>query len=108
MKKAAIFTALILAAVTFWYSCSTGVRRSTAVELQFSPHVEAFTSGRISRTSPVFLILAQEVDTVALSGKKLSRAMKIKPEVTGDFSFENGKTIVFRPEGEFARGQSYT
>ncbi len=108
MKKTALALSVIAAGLSFWYSCSMGIRTSTAVELQFSPHVEAFTSGRISRNSPVFLILTQDVDTALVSGKKLARAMKVKPDVKGEFSFENPRTIVFRPDEQFARNQSYT
>ena len=64
--------------------------------LSFSPFVEAFTSGTVSRNAPVYLVFSQAVDTAKMDVERLSRAVHIKPEVAGTFAFEGDRTIVFR------------
>ena len=76
--------------------------------LQYSNYVEAFTSGDVSRFTPVYLLLSQDVDSAYMNVGALKKALEIKPNVAGKFSFENNRTIVFRPENTFERGTSYS
>ena len=75
--------------------------------LSFSPFVEAFTSGTVSRNAPVYLVFSQAVDTAKMDVERLSRAVHIKPEVAGTFAFEGDRTIVFRPATGFERDTRY-
>ena len=78
-------------------SCNTKKAGGEAEELPFNPHVEAFTSGKISRYTPVYLIFNQDIAQDKLKSDQLSKLVRIKPEVAGEFSFENSRTIVFKP-----------
>ena len=75
--------------------------------LSFSPFVEAFTSGTVSRNAPVYLVFSQAVDTAKMDVERLSRAVQIKPEVAGTFAFEGDRTVVFRPATGFERDTRY-
>lgn len=88
-------------------SCNTKKAEGEAEELPFNPHVEAFTSGKISRYTPVYLIFNQDIAQDKLESDQLSKLVRIKPEVAGEFSFENSRTIVFKPAKGFERNTSY-
>ncbi|RHJ87643.1 alpha-2-macroglobulin [Parabacteroides sp. AM08-6] len=86
-------------------SCSSAGDRDE--ELSFSPYVEAFTSGQVSRFTPVYLILNQELSADKLKQADLGKLIKIKPETAGEFSFENNRTLVFKPAKGFERNTDY-
>lgn len=88
-------------------SCNTKKAGGEAEELPFNPHVEAFTSGKISRYTPVYLIFNQDIAQDKLKSDQLSKLVRIKPEVAGEFSFENNRTLVFKPAKGFERNTSY-
>lgn len=80
----------------------------TEKEPVYNPYVEAFTSGTIQRTSPVYLIFGQEVDSLKRFPALLKSGLEINPAVSGSWEFEDGRTVVFRPAAEFLRGTRYT
>lgn len=85
-----------------------GDKRTTASEdLQYSPYVEAFTSGKISRYSPVYLILSEDIPEAQKQSEKLSKQIHITPEVKGKFSLQDNRTVVFQPADGFERNTSY-
>lgn len=88
-------------------SCASNSSEGEAGELPFNPHVEAFTSGKISRYTPVYLIFNQDIPQDKLQSDRLSKLLRIKPDIAGEFSFENNRTIVFKPAKEFDRNTSY-
>lgn len=88
-------------------SCNTKNAGGEAEALPFNPNVEAFTSGKISRYTPVYLIFNQDIAQDKLKSDQLSKLVRIKPEVAGEFSFENNRTIVFKPAKGFERNTSY-
>lgn len=76
-------------------------------ELPLSPYVEAFTSGTISRYTPVYLIFNQEIAADRMKPEQLHDLVRIKPETAGEWAFENNRTIVFKPTKSFERGTRY-
>lgn len=74
----------------------------------YSDHVEGFTSGVISRSTPAYLILSSEVDAKKQSDYPASEMLSIEPKVDGTFSFADGRTVVFSPKNGFARNTEYT
>ena len=88
-------------------SCTSKSSEGETDELPFNPNVEAFTSGKISRYTPVYLIFNQDIPQDKLKSDRLSKLVRIKPDVAGEFSFENNRTIVFKPAKEFERNTSY-
>ncbi|MDR1161788.1 MAG: hypothetical protein LBK45_05560, partial [Tannerellaceae bacterium] len=73
----------------------------------FSPYVEAFTSGKVSRYATVYLVFNQEVSSEKMVDTELAKRIKIKPEVKGTFAFENNKTISFKPSAPLHRDTEY-
>lgn len=88
-------------------SCNTKNVGGEAEELPFNPNVEAFTSGKISRYTPVYLIFNQDIAQDKLNSDQLSKLVRIRPEVAGEFAFENSRTVVFKPVKGFDRNTSY-
>lgn len=73
----------------------------------YNPNVEAFTTGKISRYSPVYLIFNQEIPADRLKADRLGKLVRFKPDVPGKWAFENNRTLVFKPEKGFERNTSY-
>lgn len=73
----------------------------------YNPNVEAFTTGKISRYSPVYLIFNQEIPADRLKSDRLGKLVRLKPDVPGKWAFENNRTLVFKPEKGFERNTSY-
>ena len=73
----------------------------------YNPNVEAFTTGKISRYSPVYLIFNQEIPADRLKADRLGKLVRLKPDVPGRWAFENNRTLVFTPEKGFERNTSY-
>lgn len=73
----------------------------------YNPNVEAFTTGKISRYSPVYLIFNQEIRADRLKADRLGKLVRLKPDVPGKWAFENNRTLVFKPEKGFERNTSY-
>lgn len=97
---------------SFWLlcllpACHSNTDNGEEEKLPFNPYVEAFTSGQVSRFTPVYLIFNQEIAADKLHKEKLNKLLKIKPEVAGEFSFENNRTIQFKPAKGFERNTTY-
>lgn len=73
----------------------------------YNPNVEAFTTGKISRYSPVYLIFNQEIPADRLKSDRLGKLVRLKPDVPGKWAFENNRTLVFKPEKGFERNTFY-
>ena len=82
-------------------------RSEEGEELPFSPYVEAFTSGTISRYTPVYLIFNQTIPADRIKPDHLRKLIRIKPETAGELTFENNRTIVFKPAKGFERDTRY-
>ena len=96
----------VLSLLSILTSCHT--TSSTDQDLPpYNPNVEAFTTGKISRYSPVYLIFNQEIPADRLKADRLGKLVRLKPDVPGKWAFENNRTLVFKPEKGFERNTSY-
>ena len=96
----------VLCLLSILTSCHT--TSSTDQDLPpYNPNVEAFTTGKISRYSPVYLIFNQEIPADRLKADRLGKLVRLKPDVPGKWAFENNRTLVFKPEKGFERNTSY-
>ncbi|MDD4659186.1 MAG: MG2 domain-containing protein [Massilibacteroides sp.] len=86
--------------------CSSG--RKKGQPIPYNSNIEAFTSGKISRFSPVYLLFSRDVDSTRMTADLLKKKLRIMPQIEGSFAFENSRTIVFRPAREFKRNTDYT
>lgn len=88
-------------------ACTGKADKGSMQDLPFNPHVEAFTSGKISRYAPVYLIFNEEIAPEKATADALKKRMRIRPDVPGEFRFENNRTIVFKPAKGFERDTEY-
>ena len=107
MKKIAYliaFAAILSAAA----GCKS--KKSNQTDLQaatFNPYVEAFTSGKVSRQAPIYIVFNKDIPGERMNEAELNKLIKFKPSIEGTFSAEDNHTIVFRPKEEFRRGTQY-
>ncbi len=87
--------------------CGTRGGEKDALEVPFNPYVEAFTSGTISRSAPVYLIFNEDIAEDKRKEERLNKLVSIKPKVDGSFSFENSRTVVFKPKKALERDTRY-
>ncbi len=87
--------------------CKTQTSDSKEDKLPYSPYVEAFTTGKISRFSPVTLIFSEEIPAGKLDPAELKKSIRFKPDIHGEFTFEDNHTVVFKPSGSFGRNTTY-
>ncbi len=104
MKR--IACSIFLSALVLMTGCRGGGGGKEAATPTYNPFVDAFTSGTVSRTLPIYLVFSEDVAAEKMTAENL--ALKIQPSVDGGFVFENDKTVVFRPAGEFRRNTKYT
>lgn len=106
MKNKLYFLSGICTILCIW-CCMIGCsdNRQSADRLPYHPCVEAFTSGHISRFSPIYLIFQEPVDSVAR--KQVAQRLSIRPAVKGTFQFENDRTVAFYPATSLERNTTY-
>lgn len=91
-----------------WLSgCQVKPGSDTATKPPFNPYVEAFTTGKISRYAPVYLIFSESVAPDKATAASLKKQLRIRPDVSGEFQWENDRTVVFHPSGGFAPDTDY-
>jgi Large extracellular alpha-helical protein len=96
---------VLLASLCILIGCVSN--KTTDSAISYNSNIEGFTSGKVSRFSPVYLLLNREVDSTRMTVEVLKKHLKITPETAGSFAFENNRTIVFRPAKEFKRDTEY-
>lgn len=72
-----------------------------------NPHVEAFTSGAVSKSGDIYIVFSQEVPAGKADRGQIEKLVKIKPAVDGTWAFQDGRTLVFRPTKGFSRNTTY-
>lgn len=100
----------LLCAVCFltWLSgCQSKSGGDVETEPSFNPYVEAFTTGKISRYAPVYLIFNEAVAADKATAASLKKYLRIQPAASGEFQWENDRTIVFKPSGGFEPDTRY-
>jgi uncharacterized protein YfaS (alpha-2-macroglobulin family) len=80
---------------------------TVADSTSYNPCVKSFTRGTISRFAPVYLIFAEDAPPEKTQEGGLGKYFSIKPEVKGEFSFDDAHTVVFRPAVSFERNTEY-
>ncbi len=106
MRKV-LYSACISYVLCLLVGCDTKSSKNEAGDVPYNPYVEAFTSGKISRYTPVYLIFNRDIAEDRQNADRLKKLIRIKPEVEGSFSFENSRTVVFKPAKAFERDKAY-
>ncbi|MDE6483646.1 MAG: hypothetical protein K2L01_07825 [Rikenellaceae bacterium] len=85
----------------------TGCDDASADGVPFNSNVSAFTSGRISRYSPVYLVFTRDIPADKATAKFIEGIMTVKPAVKGTWSTNGTNAIVFTPDEAFDRNTTY-
>ncbi|QEC53300.1 hypothetical protein EDD80_10335 [Anseongella ginsenosidimutans] len=87
-------------------SCKPPVRE---VDPAFAKYIESYTTGTISRQSPVRIRLASEVPSLYEEGAELPASLfRFEPGIEGKAYRTDPGTIEFRPAGNLEPGRMYT
>ncbi len=105
MKLRSILVAMSLSIATFF--AVTGCDDASADSVSFNSNVSAFTSGRISRFSPVYLIFNRDIPADKATTEFIKKIMTVKPSVKGTWNIDGTNAIVFTPDGSFDRNTVY-
>ena len=110
MKKLLYLAVAALTVAAAMQGCKSDNEKESAVPdmVAYNPYVDAFTSGRISRFSPVYLVMSEDIPEQVRTPQALAQAIKITPAVEGEFVMESEYSIVFRPKDGFQRDKQYT
>ena len=110
MKKLLYLAVAALTVAAAMQGCKSDNEKDTGTPdvVAYNPYVDAFTSGRISRFSPVYLVMSEDLPEQMRTPQALAQAIKITPPVDGEFVMESEYSIVFRPKEGFQHDKQYT
>ena len=95
-------------AIAIFTGCGSSEEKSlTQYTPQLNPYISAFTSGKVSKQSNIYIVFSQDIPKEKMMNEQIKKFIKIKPAINGNWSFQDEHTIVFSPETEFARNTSY-
>lgn len=105
--KTLILCVLILLAVISVYRHKPVIQSGNNYE-QYSGFVESYTTGIISRHSPIQIRLATDIQTLHTQNEAIpEKLFHFSPEVNGKAFWIDSRTIEFRPDGNFEPAQIY-
>jgi uncharacterized protein YfaS (alpha-2-macroglobulin family) len=85
------------------------IRRKVAVDPAFSKYIESYTTGVISKESPIRIRLAGEVKTTHAQNEAIDENIfDFSPSIKGKAYWIDARTIEFRPDGKLDPDKSYT
>lgn len=106
MKRIFLFIYVTLMALIFC-QCSSNDEEKALVTPDYNEHVEGFTSGRVSRKAPIYLLLSSDLDAARIKDLDANDFMSISPSIKGKFVFDDTHTIVFKAEEELKHNTTY-
>ncbi len=100
---------LVLSLLIFIHSCSSGDRKKKIPETPgFHQEILAFTSGLISKTSPITVRFANENPMEVDPAQAIKNTFfDFSPEVKGSVYWLNRQTLEFRPDQPLESGREY-
>lgn len=95
---------ILVALFILLMGCNQG-NKQVSPDYDFGKYVQAYTSGTISTEAVVTIYLAQPLQNVSLSWKRL---FKFSPEIKGKTTLIDERIIEFRPDEPLKPGTTYT
>ncbi|MDN5284981.1 MAG: hypothetical protein JWR38_1255 [Mucilaginibacter sp.] len=84
-------------------------RKKTAIDPAFSKYIESYTTGVISKESPIRIRLASQVQITHQQNEQVSDDIfDFSPSIKGKAYWIDARTIEFRPAGKLDPEKSYT
>ena len=104
-KQGFFISLLILLSVNFLNSCKRPQRTDPN---SFLPYISAYSSGIISKTSPIKIELTQDLGITHSIGKNLDESIIDNEEnIKGDTYWVDSKTLVFKPIANLESGKTF-
>jgi uncharacterized protein YfaS (alpha-2-macroglobulin family) len=99
----------VFAVALFYGITSTGTREpQTALNPAFAEYISSYTSGVISSTATIRIVLAEDAVTDDVVGSETStKLFSLSPAVKGKTVWLDKRTVEFTPESRLASGQRY-
>jgi uncharacterized protein YfaS (alpha-2-macroglobulin family) len=107
MKKNVLYLLLITLLFQFT-SCKTNSSEDNDNIFKYRKYISYNTSGVISTTEPVKIVLAKDVDKWNPNQEIKENIFKIKPSVKGKLQALNNRTLIFKPENPLNPDTEYT
>jgi len=84
-------------------------RHKPSIDPGFSKYIESYTTGIISKESPIRIRLAGDVQTSHVQNEAISdNSFDFSPSIKGKAYWVDARTIEFRPEGKLDPDKNYT
>ncbi|NRA52496.1 MAG: hypothetical protein HRU12_25485, partial [Phaeodactylibacter sp.] len=88
-------------------SCNSKEKRAAAMPESAQAYVYSYTTGIISKTSPVRVRFASAVASEDQIGQPAENIIKLKPSVAGQAIWEDSQTLLFQPDQHLTSGTVY-
>lgn len=99
---------LLAISVYYFSSRYSENRTSDQFDEAFKPYIAGYTSGVISKESPILISLTSQVATADFENREIDEELfDIKPSVKGSSSWVDASTIKFIPETPLQNGKDY-
>ncbi len=102
MKR--IESPILIALFVFLIGCNQG-EKQISPDYDFGKYVQAYTSGTVSTEAVISVYLAQPLQNVNISSKRL---FKFSPEIKGKATLIDERIIEFRPDEPLKPGTTYS
>ena len=98
-KFSVTFSAAVLCLLLFAFSSCNKKEKWIEVDPAFSQYIDAYTTGVVSKASPVSIRLASNANTTHTLGEEVKETLfEFSPAVKGKAYWLNANTIEFKPE----------
>ena len=104
MTKKTVSSILAAVCVLGLAGCKPKKPVAPAAEKEWYRYVSAFTSGTVSRKSPIRVLF---VDNAGTPGQAAAGLFEFSPSIDGTAEWAGPRELVFKPKGELKPGQDY-
>lgn len=103
-----ILTVAVLAIGIFYFTRGSGRRDTNFIDPAFGEYVTSYTSGAISSSSTVRVILAKDgADSSEIGQESSTKLFSFSPSISGKTFWLDKRTVEFRPNDRLQAGQIY-
>ncbi|MEM9849056.1 MAG: hypothetical protein AAF847_14315, partial [Bacteroidota bacterium] len=108
-KQTYTFTRLAayLLIFTLFFACKKTTSEVSQISEDLSAYVYAYTSGVISKASPLKIRFTQSVVAEEEVGQTAKNILQIRPKVKGVATWQDAQTLTFEPDSYFASNENY-
>jgi hypothetical protein len=87
----------------------TSGHKKTVVDPAFSKYIESYTTGVVSKQSPIRIRLASDVQVTHQQNEEITEDLfNFSPSIKGKAIWTDARTIEFRPDEKLDPGKNYT